>query len=86
MPIIPGLKPISTRSQLNTLPRTFSISIPEELQLEVEKCKDNKDVRQVGVEWAIAQSKELISNGAPVMHYFTMGKSDNIRKIAKAVF
>jgi len=85
-PIIPGLKPITTKSQLNTLPKTFSISIPEELQLEVDKCKNNKEARQVGIEWAIMQSKGLISNGAPVMHYFTMGKSDNIRQIAKAVF
>ena len=85
-PIIPGLKPISTKNQLLTLPRTFNISIPETLQIEIEKCEDNKEARQVGVEWAIMQSKELISKGAPVMHYFTMGKSDNIWKIAKAVF
>ncbi|MCK5765231.1 MAG: methylenetetrahydrofolate reductase [Bacteroidales bacterium] len=85
-PIIPGLKPISTKNQLLTLPRTFNISIPEILQIEIEKCEDNKEARQVGVEWAIMQSKELISKGAPVMHYFTMGKSDNIWKIAKAVF
>ena len=86
VPIIPGLKPISTKGQLNTLPKTFSISIPEELQREVDKCKDNKEARQVGVEWAIMQSKELIANGAPVMHYFTMGKSDNIQQIVKAAF
>jgi methylenetetrahydrofolate reductase (NADPH) len=86
VPIIPGLKPISTISQLRTLPRTFNISIPEELQVEIDKCKDNKAARQVGIEWAIMQSKELISQGAPVMHYYTMGKSDNIREIAKAVF
>lgn len=86
VPIIPGLKPISTRSQLKTLPRTFNISIPEELQIEVDKCADNKTARQIGVEWAIMQSKELIAMGAPVLHYFTMGKSDNIRQIAKAVF
>jgi len=85
-PIIPGLKPISTKNHLLTLPRTFNISIPESLQIEIEKCKDNKEARQVGVEWAIMQSKELVANGAPVMHYFTMGKSDNIREIAKAVF
>ena len=86
IPIIPGIKPISTKSQLNSLPRTFSISIPEELQSVIDKCKDNKEARQVGIEWAIMQSKELISNGAPVMHYYTMGKSDNIRQIAKSVF
>jgi len=86
VPIIPGLKPISTKNQLLTLPRTFNISIPEDLQLEIDKCKDNGEARQTGVEWAIMQSKELIAQGAPVMHYFTMGKSDNIRNIAKAVF
>lgn len=86
VPIIPGIKPITTKSQLNTLPKTFSISIPEALQLEIEKCNDNVQVRQLGVEWAIMQSKELIAGGAPVMHYFTMGKSDNIRQIAKEVF
>lgn len=86
VPIIPGIKPISTKSHLLTLPRTFNISIPEELQLEVDRCKDNQAARQIGVEWAIMQSKELIAGGVPVMHYFTMGRSDNIRKIAKAVF
>ena len=86
VPIIPGIKPIATKNQLLTLPRTFNISIPEALQLEIEKCKDNRQVRQVGVEWAIAQSKELIAGGAPVMHYFTMGRADNIREIAMAVF
>lgn len=86
VPVIPGLKPISTKNQLLTLPRTFNISIPEDLQLEIDSCKDNKEARQAGVEWAIMQSKELISKGAPVMHYFTMGKSDNIREIARNVF
>jgi methylenetetrahydrofolate reductase (NADPH) len=86
VPIIPGLKPISTKSQLINLPRTFSISIPEELEKEVEQCRDNLQARQVGIEWGIAQSKELMASGVPVIHYFTMGKSDNIREIAKAVF
>jgi methylenetetrahydrofolate reductase (NADPH) len=86
VPIIPGLKPISTKNQLSTLPRTFNISIPEELEKEITKCKDNSQARQVGVEWGIQQSKELIKFGVPVIHYFTMGKSGNIRQIAKAVF
>lgn len=86
VPIIPGLKPISTKGQLATLPRTFNISIPEELEKEIENCSDNKAVRQTGIEWGIMQSKELMSRGVPVIHYFTMGKSDNIREIAKAIF
>ncbi len=86
VPIIPGLKPISLKSQLSTLPRTFSIDIPDDLVKEVEKCTDNQQVRQVGVEWAIQQSRELKQFGVPVLHFYTMGKSDNICKIAKAIF
>lgn len=86
VPVIPGLKPISLRSQLTSLPKTFSIDLPEELVNEVLKCKDNQQVRQVGIEWSIQQSRELIKAGAPVLHFFTMGKSDNIRKIVEAVF
>ncbi len=86
VPIIPGLKPVSTKSQLVTIPKTFNVDMPEDLVKEVLKCKDNKCVRQVGVEWAITQSKELLKNGVPVLHYYTMGKSDNIRKIAEQVF
>lgn len=86
VPIIPGIKPISVKSQICALPHTFHIDIPEDLVKEVEKCKDNEQTRQVGVEWAIMQSRELIKNGVPALHFFTMGKSDNIQKIAKAVF
>ena len=86
VPIIPGLKPISTKKQLSTLPKTFNISIPEPLQKEIDRCSDNEEARRVGIEWAIEQSKELAAKGAPVLHYYTMGRSDNIREIASAVF
>ncbi len=86
VPIIPGLKPLSTKDQLNSLPRTFNVSIPEELQNEVEKCRDNKQAYQVGVEWGIQQTRELIQYGVPVVHFFTMGNPHNVRTIAKAVF
>ncbi len=86
VPIIPGLKPVSILEHQNILPQTFHIDLPDELVNEINKCKTNKEVRQVGVEWAIQQSKELINAGVPAVHYYTMGKSDNIQKIAKAVF
>ncbi len=86
VPIIPGLKPIATKSQLTVLPHRFHVDLPEGLISEVEKCKDNSEVRQVGVEWCIAQSKELIAAGVPVLHYYSMGKSSNIQKIAAAIF
>ena len=86
VPIIPGIKPIAIKRHLNLLPQVFRIDLPEDLVDAVEKCKDNKAVRQVGVEWCVEQSKELLAAGAPVLHYYSMGKSDNIRAIAKEVF
>ncbi|WP_299251197.1 methylenetetrahydrofolate reductase [NAD(P)H] [uncultured Lacinutrix sp.] len=86
VPIIPGLKPISTRKQLNIIPHRFHVDLPEALIKEVIKCKDNKQVRQVGIEWCVQQSKELEKAGIPFLHYYSMGKSDNIKAIAQAVF
>lgn len=86
VPIVPGIKPISTSKHLEMLPRTFSIDIPEDLVKEIHRCKTNKEVNAVGIEWAIAQSKELIAKGVPAVHYYTMGKSENIREIVKNVF
>lgn len=86
VPIIPGIKPIAIKRHLHLLPQVFNIDLPEDLIAEVEKCKDNKAVRQVGVEYCIQQSKELLAAGVPVLHYYSMGKSDNIKTIAKAVF
>lgn len=86
VPIIPGLKPISTKKQLNLIPHRFKVDLPDALIKEVIKCKDNNAVRQVGVEWCIAQSKELQQKGVPILHYYSMGKSTNIKQIAEAVF
>ncbi len=86
VPIIPGLKPIATKKQLNLIPHRFSLELPDDLILGVVKCKDNKAVRQLGVEWCTQQSKELIAAGVPVLHYYSMGKSDNIKAIASSLF
>lgn len=86
VPILPGIKPLAVQKHLQLLPQVFKIDLPEPLITEVEKCKTNKEVRQVGVEWAIEQSKELMAAGVPVLHYYSMGKSTNIKAIAKAVF
>ena len=71
---------------MQLLPQVFRIDLPESLIVAVQTCKTNKDIRQVGVEWAIQQSKELLAAGVPVLHYYSMGKSDNIEKIASAIF
>lgn len=86
VPIIPGIKPIAVQRHLQILPQVFRIDLPEPLIAEVEKCKNNSEIRQVGIEWAIQQSKELMAAGVPVLHYYSMGKSTNIKAIAEAVF
>jgi methylenetetrahydrofolate reductase (NADPH) len=86
VPIIPGLKPISTLKQLNVIPHRFHVDLPEALIKSIIKCKTNVEVRQVGIEWCIQQSLELKKAGLPVLHYYSMGKSDNIKAIAEAVF
>ncbi len=86
VPIIPGLKPITTRKQLTLLPSIFHVDIPEALAEACETCKTDAEVKQIGIEWCIQQSKELVSAGVPVLHYYSMGKSDAVKAIAKEVF
>ncbi len=87
VPIIPGIKPLATVRHLQSLPATFGCRIPEELEREVLAHADDKAaVRRIGTEWAIAQSRELIAAGVPVLHYYPMGKAENIIEIARTVF
>jgi len=86
VPIIPGLKPLATRSQLSVIPHHFHIDMPDELVDLVQRAKSDAEVREIGVQWCIRQSKELKERGAPVLHYYTMGKAKSTAEIAKAVF
>ncbi|SHM98618.1 methylenetetrahydrofolate reductase [NAD(P)H] [Polaribacter sp. KT 15] len=86
VPIIPGIKPIAVKRHLQLLPQVFKIDLPEPLITAIEDCNNNKAVRQVGIEWAIQQSKELLAAGVPVLHYYSMGKSDNVQAIATELF
>jgi methylenetetrahydrofolate reductase (NADPH) len=86
VPIIPGIKPVAVKHHLQLLPQIFSLDLPQDLVDAVESCKDNAAVRQVGIEWAIQQSKELKAAGVTVLHYYSMGKSNNIKAVAKEVF
>lgn len=74
VPIIPGLKPVTSKKQLTIIPRTFNVDIPTDFSNELLKCKDDACVEQVGTEWLLAQSKELKAAGVPVLHYYTLGK------------
>ena len=86
VPIIPGLKPIATKKQLNLIPHRFKVDLPDDLIREVVKAKDNDAVKQIGIEWCTQQSKELIKAGIPLLHYYSMGKAENIKAIARDIF
>ncbi len=86
VPIIPGLKPIATKMQLNVIPHHFHINLPDDLVRSVERARNDKEVRQIGIEWCIHQSKELMKSGVPILHYYTMGKAQSIKEVAASVF
>ena len=85
VPIIPGLKPITSKKQLNVLPRIFHVDIPNELSDEIIKCKTDAEVEIVGTEWLLQQSKELKKAGVPVLHYYTLGKPHVVVNVAKQI-
>lgn len=86
VPIVPGLKPITKKAQLVAIPRVFFINFPDELLREINKAQTDEAVKEIGVEWCIAQSKELKAAGVPCLHYYTMGDSSTIRRIVEAVY
>ncbi len=86
IPIIPGLKPITTKKQLSILPRIFHVDIPTDLSEEIMRCKTDEDVEKIGVEWLIQQSRELKKFGVPVLHYYTLGKPRTIKNVVKEIF
>ena len=87
VPIIPGLKPISTARQISVLPEAFSLDIPLELTCEIEKHRNDKDaVYRIGTEWCTMQCKDLLKHGVPAVHFYTMGKSRNITDILRECF
>ena len=85
VPIIPGLKPITRKSQLSSIPRMFFLDFPEDFVKAMHDAPDKEAVRQIGIEWCIAQSKELKAKGVPVLHYYTMGDTKTMLKILKEI-
>ena len=86
VPVIAGIKPVSALNDIRLLPQTFHIDLPDELVNALEKCKTDHEAREVGIEWSVMQSKELIKAGVPGIHYYTLGRSDNVARIVKASF
>ena len=86
IPIIPGLKPLSTKGQLSSLPQNFHVNMPDELVHMVEDAKTKEDVKEAGVQWCIQQARALKAAGVPCLHFYTMGKAEPTTRIAREVF
>jgi methylenetetrahydrofolate reductase (NADPH) len=86
VPVIPGIKPVSAMTDVNLLPQTFHIDMPEELVHALSQCRSDEEAREAGIEWATMQSHDLLKNEVPGIHYYTLGRSDNIARIVRATF
>ncbi len=86
VPIVAGIKPLTTIAQIDILPKTFNVTLPDELLIEAKKCRNDESVRDLGIEWAISQSRELIRAGLPIIHFYTMSRTETIARIVKELF
>jgi methylenetetrahydrofolate reductase (NADPH) len=86
VPIIPGLKPLTSLTQQALLPKTFHIDLPMDLAVELRRCQSSDDVKALGVEWAIGQARELKAAGVPSIHFYSMNAAASVEAIAKAVY
>ena len=86
IPIIPGIKPFAKLSQLSVVPKTFHCDLPQDLALEIRKCKTDEEAKQVGIEWTVEQCRELIGHGVPSIHFYTVSAVDSIREIARQIY
>lgn len=86
VPIVPGIKPVVLKNQLNVLPKVFRSDIPEAFASELRKCATDEEVKAVGVEWCIQQCKDLMAHGVPGLHFYTFLASDSVYKVAKQIY
>ncbi|MDE5927296.1 MAG: methylenetetrahydrofolate reductase, partial [Duncaniella sp.] len=86
VPIIPGIKPVVTRSQLTVLPRVFRSDIPEPFAAELARCTTDEQAKAVGVEWCIAQCRDLMAHGVPSLHFYTLMATDSVARVAKEIY
>lgn len=86
VPIIPGLKPLTTLKHIAFIPKTFAIDLPQPLASELVKCKNDAQVKDLGIEWSIEQARELMAKEAPCVHFYTMGKGEAVKAICERIF
>lgn len=86
VPIIPGLKPITTLNQLSMLPKVFHVDLPMDLAKELLKCKNDEEAKEVGVEWCAAQTRDLMSHGVPSIHFYSLNATRSVERVAKLTY
>jgi methylenetetrahydrofolate reductase (NADPH) len=86
VPILPGLKPLTNKKQLNMIPRTFNIEVPNDLCTEIMNAKTDAACEQIGTEWLLHQCRDLLKNNAPILHFYTLGKPSVIYNVLKQLF
>lgn len=86
VPIIPGIKPVVLANQLTVLPKVFHVDLPEALALELQKCRDDREAKEVGVEWCTMQARELKAKGVPSIHFYSLMATESVARVAKAVY
>ena len=86
IPIIPGIKPLSKKSQLTVIPKTFKVDLPKELTDEILRCQNDDEVKCLGIDWGIRQCKELILAGVPSLHFYALGAADSVKEIAMGIY
>jgi methylenetetrahydrofolate reductase (NADPH) len=72
IPIIPGLKILTSKKQINSIPKAFYVDLPEELIDAILNAKDDEQVTEIGIEWAYKQSLELLEHGCNNLHFYIM--------------
>lgn len=86
VPIVPGLKPITSANQLTVLPKVFHVDLPEPLARELAACRDDAAAREVGVEWCTTQARELKDRGVPSIHFYSLMATESVRRVARAMY
>ena len=86
VPIIPGIKPIINLNQLTILPKVFKVDLPTDLATELMKCSNDNDAKMVGVEWCVAQARDLINKGVPSIHFYSHNATQSVKNVASQIF
>ncbi|MCL1942914.1 MAG: methylenetetrahydrofolate reductase [NAD(P)H] [Candidatus Azobacteroides sp.] len=86
VPIVPGLKPINLLDQISVIPKIFHVDLPEALSIELRKCKNNEDAKEVGVEWCTMQAGELKAKGVPSIHFYSLMATQSVKRVAEKVY